>query len=258
MAKKVGFGLITTPTGHAPWGTYSGMGADIGEDKRLQKHAKIGGDQQRTNSCVWWSIANAVLIILLESGLPAIWASVLAGYYATRMRTNGGDRNKLLDLGCYPTDSVMVLREVGIILDNKWPFNPANTNKEPDYGALISAKSDWIWMRRIVAPYGKVGENIRHIITKLRRPVLSGQHVDEAYLDWKPGDAPWIMSGKAEGRHMEAMDSYVPEGGLAISSWGDRYRRTISWQQIEDPKSEYWYPEIDIDKAREMLIGVKS
>jgi len=253
--RNVKFGLEPTPKEIAPWGSVGALDANTpSEDVHLQRFSRIGGNQTVTNSCVWWAFVNAIYNTLRYEGINAKWMSVLAGYFATRMRSNGGKKDRLVDFGCRPPDAAAVVSELGLITDAKWPFIPSRVNEEPDYGALISAVEGWVRMKRIIAPEGQNGAAIRHIIACTHRPVLIGQSVDESYIDWVPGKLPWVLTGEIVGRHMELLDSYNAKGPLAVSSWGDPYRRNIAWRMVEDDNThELWYLEIDRDKAFKML-----
>lgn len=253
------FGLTPTPKAFSPWGILGRVDSAPAADLHLQKFSKIGGDQNPTNSCVWWAIANAIHNVLSYEGISSdFWASVLAGYYVTRLRSNGGDRSRIVDFGCRPPDAAMVLRELGMVPSRSWPFIPRQVDVEPPYDALVSALPDWIRLKRIIAPEGGYGAGIRHVIHNLHRPVLIGQEVNQKYVGWKPGHSPWTFSPPMDGRHMELIDSYTTDGPLTVSSWGDLFRRQVAWPQVEkESVSDLWYPEIDLKKALVMLGKLK-
>ena len=252
---KKGFGLIVTPETEAPWG--HGVCGNLqcpDSDTHLQRYARIGGNQTYTNSCVWWAISNAIYTILRFENLPSFWTSVLAGYYITRMRTNGGNKNNIIDIGCRPPDAMMSMLEVGLICDSKWPFVERNVDKEPLFDSLISSMDSWISMKRIIVPEGKMFQTIKEAIHHKNTPVLIGNDVDQPYLDWKPGNLPWSFSHKLIGRHMEMVDSYESNSVLAVSSWGEQFRRHIHKNHLESIHlKEAWFPVIDIAKADKML-----
>jgi len=259
MPRNVKFGLTPTPAAYAPWGVIGAISDNTPEaDLHLQAYTKIGGNQNPTNSCVWWANAGAIHNVLRREGIASFWCSVLGGYYVTRLRSASGDRDRIVDFGCRPPDAAMVLLELGLIPDAKWPFIASQVDKEPDYGALVSSLPDWIRLKRIIAPEGRYGAAIRHTIHNLDRPVLIGQEVNQPYVDWEPGDDPWSFTPPMEGRHMELVDSYNAKGPLTVSSWGDTFRRQLAWKQVESESvSELWYPEIDRDKAIKMFLGDK-
>ena len=168
--RNVKFGLEPTPRDVAPWGTVGSFGTEAAApsvDIHLQRFSRIGGNQTVTNSCVWWAFVNAAYNKLRYEGINAKWMSVLAGYFATRMRSHGGDKTRIVDFGCRPPDAAMVVSELGLIPDEKWPFIPSRVNEEPDYGALISAVDGWARLKRIIAPEGQNGAAIRHIVSNL-------------------------------------------------------------------------------------------
>lgn len=253
---KVGLGLIPTPPDIRPFGVFGGATEDGPDaDLHLDKLIRRGGNQNPTNTCVWWAIAQALWIILGYEGLPKRWLSILGGYYYTRMRTHQ-DRDKVVDVGCRPTDAAMVVRELGLIPEHLWPFISIMVDDEPTYDVSVTADPDWFFLKRIIVPEGDRGKAIRHIIHDLHRPVLIGQQVTSDYVSWHPGCPPWTFSlgGDAVGRHMEAIATYNRLGPLTISSWGNLYERQMAWKQVEsDTVSDLWYAEVDRPKLVEML-----
>jgi len=264
MAKRnrvVSFGLTPTPPGVHPWGVFGGTTTDgTDADKGLDDLVKRGGNQNPTNTCVWWAIVQALYVRLGAMGLPQKWASILAGYYATRMRSHNGDKTKIHDLvGCRPPDAAMVVREVGLVPDAMWPFVPSQVDAEPPWDVIVAGDDDWFCLRRIIVPDGDRGKAVRHIIHDLRTPVLIGQEVNQEYIDWEPGDMPWTLplGGPVKGRHMELIATYNRVGPKTVSSWGDWYDRQMAWKQVEsDSVSDLWYPVIDREKALRVFGGV--
>lgn len=251
----VGFGLIPTPENVHPYGVFGGLVNDAAESNHfLDQFALRGGNQNPTNTCVWWAIQNAFWTTLGVCGLPQRKLSVLAGYYATLMRTHDGNRDLIIDVGCRPPEAAKLINELGWIPDEKWPFVPSRVGDEPPWDALVSHRYDWFSIRRILTTPGSRGKAIRNAIDAFQRPVLIGQEVDQPYIDWKPGDPPWSMKSTAKGRHMELIVSYDTAGANAVSSWGDTFDRKIAWSHIESQHvSDLWYVELNPIEVYDML-----
>ena len=252
---SVGFGLVPTPIHVHPHGVFGGAADGPDADFGLDPFVLRGGNQNPTNTCVWWAIQNGFWTTLGACGLPQQKLSVLGGYWPTRMRTHNGDRSLVVDFGCRPPDAAQVVNELGWIPNDKWPFVAACVDDEPPWDALVSHKKKWFFLRRIVVPYGQRGKAVRHVIATLKRPVLIGQEVDQAYVDWRPGDAPWRMVDTIpKGRHMEMIATYDTAGPSTVSSWGDLFDRKIAWDHVEsDHVSDLWYVDINENVVREML-----
>lgn len=253
----VGFGLVPTPIEVHPHGVFGGASDGPDADDHLDNCVLRGGNQNPTNTCVWWAIRGALYTTLCVEHIPPRLLSVLGGYWATRMRTHQGDRSKIVDFGCRPPDAAQVLNEVGWIPEHHWPFIPAMVDDEPKWKPLVKAKKKWFYLRRIIVPHGQRGKAIRHVVHNLHRPVLIGQEVDQSYIDWRPGDPPWRMPDVIpKGRHMEMIATYDTAGADAVSSWGDMFDRKIAWSHIEtDHVSDLWYPQINVRIARELMLA---
>ena len=251
------FGWIPVPAGWAPYGKAAVTGLD-GADACFRHDGLIrrGGDQDGTNSCVLWGYSGGLWVLGGILGLPQKWASVLGGYYSTRMLDNGGKRDLLVDVGCNVTDAAWVHRRQGWIPDAAWPFDPRKVNAEPPLHAFLRCRErTWLRPRRIVATGPQHAKIIRQTLDasgNQARPILRATRVDQAYLDWAPGFLPWRFQGPLLGRHLELAVNYDRAGVHRVSSWGDEFDRVESWESVEtDRQSETWVLDVDVDAFRE-------
>ena len=236
------FGLVPTPMNVAPWGVV-GVSRSDGPASFMDMSplARRGGDQQWTQSCVGWGIAGAIHVLCKHRGLD-FFPSPLGVYYPARKRTARG--GGIVDVGCRPDDACQVVRELGLIPEARWPFDASKVDDEPPWDALDSAL-DWTQfrMRRIASAGEQRCQDVRRTLAAWT-PIVRGTVVDERYLQWKLEDGPWSRTGAAEGRHMELVIGYQPEGPVAVSSWGDG-DRIESWEHLmSDDVSDLWAAEL--------------
>lgn len=246
-------GLKPTPRGEAPYGVATYQAGDVPQEcSELSGFARRGGDQLSTETCVAWSYAGAIWMLLGILGLPRVWASVLGMYYLTLAKTHDGDKSKIVDLGCRMPDAAAVLREAGFALDADWPFRVSKVCVEPPWKALTEGlRNDWLRPRRVLAYGAELEAIIKASLSapgKAARPVIRGIRVDQPYLDWMPGDAPWELNSTAKGRHAELCATYDVESLGKVSSWGDTFERHESWRNVrEDYDSETWIVDVDVE-----------
>ncbi len=254
------FGLIPSSPSLAPWGVCGAVDDSPDECLALSSLVRRGGNQGPSQTCVWWGLAGAVYGTLQLLGLGALWPSVRAGYYLTQMRTHAGDRKRLVDIGCRPTDAVGVLREVGIVQDSAWPWQAIGVLDEPDLGALITAPDrDWIKAVRLDAYGDSLRRQMKHPLSRPGRDarlVVQGMAVDRAALTWNSQTmGPYVRTGPVAGYHMELIPYYLPEGVGKVSSWG-LPDRVDTWEQATGSDvTETWIVDIDEARARAMLAG---
>lgn len=210
-----------------------------------------GADQLSTESCVAWSYAQALWVLLGTLGMPRVWPSVLALYWWTRARSHDGDRSAIWDGGSRMTDAAVVLREIGWCPDKAWPFRAQCVNEEPPWHAIASGcERDWLRPRRVATERDRTIDVLCDSLSapgRLARPVVRGVRVDQAYLDWTPGDPPWRLRGEVIGRHAEAVVGYCSGGLIKVSSWGDAFDRIESWANVrDDVEAETWIVDVDV------------
>lgn len=238
-------GLVPTPAGVAPWGTFGASTDGPAACDRLSPLA-LRGLRQRGESCVWHAVAGALWVTCQVVGLPPVLLDPYVGYYATRKRSVRG--GAIHDTGCRPTDAAMVLRELGLAPWDR--VAPTDVNAEPAWDRLcLATHSDWFRMSRIVATGEARSLAIRRALSapgREARPVLVGQAIDDVYTQWRPGMAPWRRTGDIVGRHMELAASYDQRGVYLVGSWGDDFDRLVSWEQLEGgDATDLWIPYIE-------------
>jgi len=247
-------GLVPTPRGEAPYGVATYRASDVPtECSELSGFVRRGGDQSITETCVAWAYMGAIWTLLGILGLPRVWGSVLALYYLTLARTHEGDKSKIVDLGCRMPDAAAVLREAGFAIDADWPFRVSKVCQEPPWKALAQGlRNDWLRPRRVIAYGGELEAIIKATLSapgRAARPVIRGIRVDQPYLDWMPGDAPWKLNeDDVKGRHAELCATYGVDWLGKVSSWCDPFDRHESWRNVrEDHDSETWIVDCDVE-----------
>lgn len=252
-------GFIHTPRGAAPYGVSVGGAADSpAECDNLSGWVRRGGNQQWTETCLAWAYAGAIWATLGLLGLPRNWPSVLRLYYLARLKKVGGDKSLLWDGGSSMLASAEVLRETGWVPEALWQFDPAKVDKEPPWGAIVEGlREDWIAPQRILA-YGTELE--REIKARLSAPgrdaryIIRGIPVDQQYLDWQPGDPPWVYSGNKLGRHAELSAHYGVDWLGKVSSWGDLFDRKESWENVRNEyDAETWVVDVNPEAMKHNL-----
>lgn len=192
-------------------------------------------DQSITQTCVWFSIAQAAHVYLKNQNPSAdIWLSPTFGYYNTLKAQGRG----IQDRGCIPRIALQVLTESGFCDDKDWPFDPAMVLKQPLPDAYTQAND-----QKLITNYYRLYGTGEELVMQIKQaliagyPVIYGSPIDRAYEghDGKnpmgPPTGPWL------GSHMRCLVGYTEDFAIEANSWGTGWGSNgfglIGWEFIK-------------------------
>lgn len=200
--------------------------------------------QGPTNTCVWFSIAQAIRGFLKYRGAAVpeeFWPSPLFGYYNTLVN-QGTD---IVDRGCMPRIALQTLTDLGFCDEADWKFEPARVLKQPLPDAYTQAAD-----QKLITHYYRlfsVGDQLVYEIKQALAqgfPVIYGSPVDATYEAnsgqvLAPPTGPWL------GSHMRCLVGYNEYFAIEANSWGDDWGNSgfgyISWDFIKwDFCHDFW------------------
>ena len=214
-------------------------------------------DQGSSQSCVGWSVAQAVHVRMRTMGVAPVTPSPLAVYYHARARAAGGP-DGLWDGGCNPHDAWESLRETGIVPYAAHPFVRSRVDVAPDPGDYRLA-ADHRWLRYhwvLTSGRARVTEVVGLLAS--RRPVVVALRVDQSLEEWHPGDSPWTRTGPDLGGHAVTLIGYdtLALGGRVFvfanswGTWGDCGFGLLSERALASSECSYLCtPDIDPEEV---------
>lgn len=208
--------------------------------RSLRQYGVAPFDQVDTSSCVGCSTNRGTHTTLAVKGIHIPFPSVRATYVGARARERAGRSYPLQDIGSFPTDAAMFLREFGLVspdpcedLDPTSPmFSPRAFKEsicaEPDLELLAVAsefKVSGIW--RAFDEPKDIPYRIRQAIDAGITPCAAVE-VDAAF-EQNTGEVMGALKGPSRGGHYICIDGYtMTASGMVVeyvnswgTSWGD-------------------------------------
>jgi hypothetical protein len=189
-------------------------------------------DQQSTDSCVWFALAQALHVWLKSGKSTDEWISTLFGYWNTLQQ-----QGQLVDEGCQPRVALSVLQQAGFCGDSVWPFVEGNVLQQPPPDAYTYANDNKI----LVNGYYLLDSTGDQLITDVKTalssgyPVIYGTTVDQGYENYSGGIMP-VPNGTPIGRHQRCLVAYTPDYVQEVNSWGTGWGESglarINWEII--------------------------
>jgi len=203
------------------------FGAPVGVPKEfsLEKYIRKIRNQEQTNSCVGHGLWAAVQIREQILGMNSGESSPMGFYGLARMLGKLSREEQLVDEGAYPRLAMKGIREWGIPLEAKWPFDPSKVNQELPWDVLQQASATKIsaWYRIDSIGQGRVN-GVMQAISK-GYPVSFGTNVDAVYEEWNGKGVIGPRAGRSLGGHYTTIVGYRTERDGSVSfqfqqSWG--------------------------------------
>jgi C1A family cysteine protease len=203
------------------------FGAAVRVPKEFSLEQYIGKirNQEQTSSCVGHGIWAAIQIREKILGLTSGECSPLGLYALARTLGKLTKAEKLKDDGSYPRLAMKAIKEWGVPLESKWPFDPTLVNEELPWDVLQQASGTKVsaWYRVDGIGQGRVN-SLMQAISK-GYPVCFGTEVDAVYEDWNGKGVIGPRQGRSFGGHFTTLVGYRTERDGRVSfqfqqSWG--------------------------------------
>jgi len=187
----------------------------------MTKHCDKLRDQLRTSCCVGFAFSRGLDIRSRIMGLGNPYPSPMFTYAVARLQDGGG---VLEDVGCIPGLAANGLLNYGIVSETRYPFDPSKINHHVPWDVIRSGADAQVHGAFRLTGMGL--DRIRQIDAALEAgyPVVYGQNVDDAFEQWRGGDAYDGPRGPSRGSHMQCL---LYEPGLpakerrGVGSWSD-------------------------------------
>lgn len=238
-----GLGLFPSPPSKLDYEAERLLGAPGSVPARFEELLPFVSikSQSSTNTCVWFSIAQAVRVFLKYRNAPVpddFWISPLFGYYNTLVR----QANMIVDRGCIPRIALATLTDLGFCDDADWKFDPAMVLKQPLPDAYTQATD-----QKLITSYYRLYETGDALVHQIKQalaaghPVIYGSPIDATY-EANTGGLIMPATGEWIGAHMRCLVGYTENYAIEANSWGDDWGDKgfgyLSWDFI---KWEYSY-----------------
>jgi C1A family cysteine protease len=192
-------------------------------------------NQESTSSCVGHGLWASVQIREKILGMNSGESSPLGFYALARTLGKATKEEKLRDDGSYPRLAMKAIRDWGIPLESKWPFDPSKVNEELPWDVLQQASGTKVsaWYRIDGIGQGRV-LSLMQAISK-GYPVVFGTEVDGVYEDWNGQGVIGPRVGRSLGGHCTCIVGYRTERDGTVSfqfqnSWGKGWGQSgLGW-----------------------------
>lgn len=165
-------------------------------------------DQLSTSTCVSQASAKCIEIATGKR------VSRLAINSAAHIQ-GGESLIELTDDGVMPSDAVAAMANVGVCLEERWPFDETRVLEPAPWDVIQADVRVTGWARLSTRDDVKA-----HIASG--RAVMCGGPVDQAYMDYRSGVYQG-MSGPSLGGHMQTIVAYNGMAWRLMNSWGTSF-----------------------------------
>jgi C1A family cysteine protease len=178
-------------------------------------------DQASTSSCVGQALAASIEIRSAIQGHRVV-PSAKAIYDLARMMDARG--RPLVDAGSQPSRAIEGVKEYGLVSESRWPFSVADIDVPPPLDVFHHGCDAMLGQHYRITPGRGAAQAIREALVKGYIPIFA-MTVDDAYDRYDGSDVYRAPSGRALGRHMQAIVGYYGETFEVLNSWGPAWGR---------------------------------
>lgn len=173
-------------------------------------------DQGATSACVGEFFASSVRVASRARG-DDVDPSEKAVYDVARLVM--GQRDALLDAGCYPTAAINGVMRYGFVARERWPLTDANVNDLPPWDVFQHGASAILGQYYRIAPGSGAARQLKLALRAGHVPGFA-MDVDESFMRYDGSDVFRTLGGPVVGRHMQAIVGWEDDVFIVLGSWG--------------------------------------